>query len=596
MEKEVKNYVENIHDENYKKGFLQPLITGKNMIYDTGRKKESLSGNWRFQIDQYDTFLRSKWYQEIKEDNSGRELPLDYDFDYWEQVQVPSCWNVVQDKYLYYEGAGIYTRRFKYENRGERRVFLKIGAANYETRVFLNKQFLGYHRGGSTPFYLEVTDYLKKENRIHILVDNTRRKEFVPMTNTDWFNYGGLYRDVEIIRTPETFIRDFDIQLDSKNYENIIVKVEIEGSCKKGTARVVIPELAVNEEIVVQNGCGKRIIKARPELWSPENPKLYEVNISYNEDMIRERIGFRDIQVKGRDIYLNGEKVFFKGVACHEESVVNGKALTEEEIRENLRLAKEMNCNYLRLAHYPHSAKVARIADEMGIMLWEEIPVYWAIDFANPGTLQDAKNQLTELIKRDKNRASVVIWSVGNENPDTDERLEFMKELALEARKLDSTRLVSAACLVNHVENIIEDRLAQYLDIIGINEYYGWYEPDFSNLVEIVENSKPDKPVFITEFGAGARAGFRSKTNELFSEDYQEYIYRQQVKVLGQISYIKGLSPWILYDFRCPRRTNRYQQGYNLKGLLSKDKKYKKLAFYVMQGFYKEKMEGDLYE
>jgi len=588
-EKKVKNFVENIHDEEYKKAFYRPLLTSENMVYDIGREKESLNGNWRFQIDQNDTFLRSKWYQEVKEDASGREVPLDYDFDHWEEVKVPSCWNVMNDRYFYYEGTGIYTRKFKYKNRGEDRVFLKIGAANYETRVFLNRVFLGYHRGGSTPFYLEITDYLKKENRLHILVDNRRQAEFVPMTNTDWFNYGGLYRDVELIRTPETYLKDITLQLTGQNYDGIKITLEVDGTVKDGLAEVAIPELWITDKIEIKNGCGEKLIKARPELWSPENPKLYEVNIGYNGDEIRGKIGFRDIQVKGRDIYLNGKKLFFKGVACHEESVINGKALTEEEIRENFRLAKEMNCNYLRLAHYPHTEKAARIADEMGIMLWEEIPVYWAIDFANPATIQDAKNQLAEMIQRDKNRASVVIWSVGNENPDTDERLQFMKELALKAKELDPTRLVSAACLVNHVDNKIEDRLAEYLDIIGINEYYGWYDPDFNTLVEILENSKPDKPVFITEFGAGALAGHRGTINELFNEDYQGYVYQRQVEVLGQIPYIKGLSPWILYDFRCPRRTNRYQHGYNLKGLLSKDKRHKKLAYYVMKEFYKNK-------
>ena len=162
--------------------------------------------------------------------------------------------------------------------------------------------------------------------------------------------------------------------------------------------------MGIKKEISIVDGFGEIEFEATPELWSPENPKLYEVTLSYMNDSVTDKVGFREIAVKGTDIYLNGKKIFLKGVCAHEDSVYNGKAITEDEIRENFRLAKEMNCNYMRLAHYPHTEKAARIADEMGIMLWEEIPVYWAIDFRNPETYIDAENQLTELIKRDINR------------------------------------------------------------------------------------------------------------------------------------------------------------------------------------------------
>jgi beta-glucuronidase len=313
------------------------------------------------------------------------------------------------------------------------------------------------------------------------------------------------------------------------------------------------------------------------------------VEVSCGNDIIKEKIGFREIEVKGTDVYLNGNKIFLKGVSCHEESVVNGKALKEDEIIENLKIAKEMNCNYMRLAHYPHTEKTAKFADEMGIMLWEEIPVYWAIDFDNPVTLNDAENQLKELIRRDINRASVIIWSVGNENADTDSRLNFMKTLAIAAKEEDPTRLVSAACLVDHVENRIADRLADYLDIIGLNEYYGWYDPDFERLPACFNNSSITKPVVISEFGADACYGYRGTYDDMFTEDMQKDIYEKQIKTISTVEYVKGISPWILYDFRCPRRHNKIQRGYNLKGLFTRDKKHKKLAYYVMKQFYASK-------
>ena len=491
------------------------------------------------------------------------------------------------DKYFYYEGSIVFTRLFKYKNKGEKRVFIKFGAVNYEAKVFLNKQFVGMHKGGSTPFYIEVTDYLEELNRIIVVANNTRKRTNVPCENTDWFNYGGIYRDVELLRLPETFIKDFRIYLlKGSDYKQVQAYIRVDGSNNNGKAVLQIEELNVEREIEIKNGVGQIVMDLQPELWSPDNPKLYEVKVSYDGDSLNEKVGFREIKIEGTDIFLNGKKTFLKGVCTHEESVKNGKSITEDEIRENFQLAKEMNCNFMRLAHYPHTEKAARIADEMGIMLWEEIPVYWAIEFKNKETYKDAENQLTELILRDINRASVIIWSVGNENADTDDRLEFMSSLAKKAKELDAERLVSAACLVDHVELTIADRLADYVDVIGINEYYGWYEPDFSKLIKIFENSKPSKPVIISEFGADAKAGSRGTRDDLYTEDNQLEIYENQINTLSRIPYIKGINPWILYDFRCPRRLQVMQNYYNIKGLLSADKSYKKPSYYIMQKFY----------
>jgi len=219
--------------------------------------------------------------------------------------------------------------------------------------------------------------------------------------------------------------------------------------------------------------------------------------------------------------------------------------------------------------------------------LWEEIPVYWAIDFENQSTYEDAENQLCELITRDYNRASVIIWSVGNENADTDARLEFMKNLAGKVKSIDPSRLVTAACLVNHEKVRIEDRLTKYLDVIGLNEYYGWYKPNFEELEVLGRNSNPDKPVVISEFGAGAKAGHHGSVSEKFTEEYMEHVYEKQIRTIKKLDYVKGLTPWILYDFTCPRRQNRYQNGYNRKGLIAEDKETKKKAFFTLQSFYR---------
>jgi len=581
------NYSENIHSSTYEREYLSRQATCDDMLNISGRDVESLDGLWNFGIDQYDNCLRSRWYEEKYFDDDGRLYPVDYSFDRWERIKVPSCWNMLKERYFLYEGSAVYTRTFKYRNKGEKRVFIRFGAVNYDAKIFLNKKYIGMHKGGSTPFYFEVTGMLQEDNRLLVVANNTRKRTSIPCENTDWFNYGGIYRDVELIRLPETFIKDFYIYLKpGSGLKTIKATIRIDGIVKDGNALLEIPELGISKNISVKEGIGEVEFDAEPILWSPENPKLYTSQVSYLGDILSETVGFREIRVKGTDIYLNGKKIFLKGICAHEESVTNGKAVTDDEIRENFRLAKEMNCNYMRLAHYPHTEKAAKIADEAGIMLWEEVPVYWAIEFENPETYKDAENQLSELIKRDRNRASVIIWSVGNENADSDARFRFMSSLASKAKEIDPSRLVSAACLVNHVNLRIEDRLADCLDIIGLNEYFGWYEPDFAKLAVLFENSRPEKPVVITEFGADARSGERGTAEDLCTEDCQLSIYRKQVEAIGKIPYVKGTSPWILFDFRCPRRLHYLQDYYNIKGLLSADKRYKKPAFFVMKEFY----------
>ena len=588
MEEETRVFQNAIHNKDYSKDYEHLSVFAKDMIFSSGRDAESLDGYWGYGIDQYDTCVRAEWYKEECYDEEHRLIPVDYSFEEWPKMKLPCSWNMMREDLKLYEGPMVYTRTFSYEKHPGKRVFLKIGAANYVCKVFLNRQFTGMHKGGSTPFFIEIGPYLEQENRIILVCDNTRRSVQVPMENTDWFNYGGVYRSIELIEVPEIFIRDFKIGLvpDNDRYDQIFAEITLSGPVD-GEARIRIRDLDIDAKIPVRDGCGKVQLAASPALWSPKEPVLYDVSAEFGEDCVRDRVGFRSITVEGCDIRLNGRSIFLKGISCHEESVPNGKALTDGERMENLKIAKELGCNYMRLAHYPHHENMAKLADEIGILLWEEIPVYWAIDFENPATYADAKNQLSELIRRDFNRASVIIWSVGNENMDTEPRLNFMKNLAQTARDLDPTRKVSGACLVDYQKDIINDRLCEYLDIIGINEYCGWYEPDFDHLPNTLNNSRVGKPVIITEFGADAKSGHRGTSLDKGTEDCQAAIYRKQVDTLSKIPYIRGMTPWILYDFRCPRRLANIQNYYNLKGLLSADKTHRKMAFYILQDFYR---------
>lgn len=572
--------------ETYKSKLGQETASAETMIYDRFRKKESLNGDWHYAVDQYDTCVSQKWYEENYYDEGGNLLPIDYSFDEWDTMYLPCCWNTFDKMFMLYEGSMIFTRKFFFAKQNEdERVFLKIGAVNYICRVYINKKYVGMHKGGSTPFYFDITDFLEHSNRILIQADSTRRNEQVPPAVTDWFNYGGIYRDIEIIRVPKIHIKNFGIALvPNSGFKKIRAEVMLSENVDS-TAVLTINELGTSVEIPIKCGVGEIAFEASPELWSPENPKLYDVTLTCEKDSVRDRVGFREIRVQGMDILLNGKPIFLRGISCHEDSAPNGKALTDEERIENIRIAKELGCNFMRVAHYPHSERMSQLADEMGLLLWEEIPVYWAVYFDTKDTYYDAENQLCELMTRDYNRASVIIWSVGNENQDTDERLKFMGDLADFARRYDPTRPVSAACLVNFAKNAIEDRLEQYLDIIGLNEYCGWYAADFRTLPALFENSDPEKPVIITEFGADAMSGNRGTITDKGTEDCQAFVYEKQIENICKISYIKGMTPWILRDFRCPRRTAVTQKYYNTKGLVSAGGK-RKMAFGVLRDFY----------
>ncbi|KJY81922.1 glycosyl hydrolase family 2 [Vibrio galatheae] len=584
----AENAVECLHNEQYDAPYNLQNLNHEGMVFMGGRKTESLAGKWRFTLDLHDTGLRQKWFQIEPFDHETCTNPYDYDPHTGEEVTVPSCWQMEREKWFYFEGSAWYTRELDYQDvSSDENVFLRIGAANYDCKIFLNYQFVGNHYGGSTPFFADFTGKLNTgKNVIMICVNNARDKERIPMRNNDWFNYGGIHREIELVRTPKDYIKDLFIYLEPNGrFDTIHAELEVIGDVAE--VNLEIAELGINQSLPVAGGKASVDINVSPELWSPENPKLYDVRASLAAgDIVTDRVGFREVRVDGTTILLNGKSVYLRGINCHEDDEKLGRITNEYDIRRRFEHAKELNCNYMRLAHYPHHELAAQIADEVGIMLWEEIPVYWSIAFHSEQTRRDGKNQMLELIKRGRNRASTIIWSVGNENADTDERLHFMTDLVEATRNTDPTRLVSAACLVNHAKMKIEDRLADHLDIIGLNEYYGWYEEDFNDLLVLGENSAPTKPVVISETGAEGMLGSNAPKTGAFSEEYMANVYRQQTEFLPNLDYIKGFTPWILYDFRAERRQNPYQHGYNCKGLIGSDKQTRKKAFYVLRDFY----------
>lgn len=584
------------YDMPYKNG---PLLTAHPLPVTGERKTVSLDGPWHFSPDVFHSTVRARWFEEVKTNRNGLPIPFDYSFDEWNTIQVPGCWNDQKPEYALYEGPATYFRTFSYELAEKKRLFLRIGAANYETRIWLNGVYLGRHLGGFTPFAVEITEQIKPgENRLLVLVDDTRNNEQVPAGHYDWFNYGGIHRSVELVEVPQGYISDFQVQLSKEKlgYLEYHVIVEAESAEEAVQAELRIPELGIQENLTCHKRKeghyeGRGLLEIQEEtlkLWNLEHPYLYQVEMQYQEDVVRENVGFRRIKTQGREIFLNGEPIFLKGMCVHEESPKHRRAVTEADMEETIKTAKSLGCNFLRLTHYPHNENMAKLADCLGILLWEEIPVYWVLQFENPHTIQDAQNQLTELILRDWNRASVIIWSVGNENPDTDARYHFMSDLASLARNLDSTRLVAASCLIDMTELRIKDRLLEQLDVAGINEYYGWYLKDFESLETILNQYDGTKPIIITETGAEASGGKHGTKEEIYTEECQAEILRKQFETLFQYPFIRGITPWILYDYASMRRMNFMQKGYNLKGVITADRKHEKLACGIIRNAYQK--------
>lgn len=585
------------------------------MINISGRDVLTLNGKWNTILDPYENGYYDYRYEPYdrnpnptggyfldKQPSDKSEL-LEYNFDNSPVLTVPKDWNSQDSKLLYYEGTIWYRRLFEYTRKNPSdRIFIYFGAVNYETDVYLNGKKLGKHIGGFTPFQFEITEVLKEgKNSVVVKVDNKRQRDGVPTLNTDWWNYGGITRDVMVVSVPETFIADYFIQLAKGRNDLITGYVRVNGPSQVQKVKIEIPELkSVTEVTTGEDGLAKIEIPVKKlDCWSPFNPKVYRVTLSTVNETIHEKIGFRTIETRGTDILLNGEPVFLRGICIHEENPMRGgRAYSAEDARLLLGWAKELNCNYVRLAHYPHNENMARVADEMGILVWEEIPVYWTIRWDNPLTYKNAEDQLSAVINRDKNRASVIIWSMANETPVSEARTVFLTNLAAHARSLDDTRLISAALEVhrnpaNADERIVEDPFAGIVDIINFNQYVGWYDglPPLCDRIRWV--IPYDKPVMISEFGADALQGLHGDPLTRWTEEYQEDLYRRTLAMLSKIPQFRGLSPWILCDFRSPRRPlPGIQDGWNRKGLIGENGTKKK-AFYLLQEFYRQKEEGE---
>jgi beta-glucuronidase len=592
-----------------------PRVAPSSVIANLGgRPRQALDGRWHYVLDPFDAARRktrdrrSVWRDQIEQ--PGQTI-VEYEWDTSPQLKVPGDWNTQAAELLHYQGTAYFRRRFEAASpRPGRRVFLAFDAVSYRSTVWLNGQRLGGHEGGYTPFSFEVTTLLKAgRNVLVVRADNRHDDESLPAADFDWHNYGGITRSVWLAELPAIFVRHWSLRLEGEAgpAQRLVGTAQLDGSAAVGTPLVLeIAALGLRAEVQA-DGAGRARwslpVPAALERWSPERPILYDVVLSVGRDeaadVQRDRIGFRTLATRGSEVLLNGRPVFLRGISLHEEPLgaAGGRRVGDAEARALLQSAKDLGCNFVRLAHYPHGEAMLRVADAMGLLVWSEIPVYWEdVSYASAKTLALARTMFTEMIERDANRASVVMWSVANETPEIASRHAFLKDVVAHVRALDPSRLITAALNKNadidgtregQKAFVVDDPLGEVLDVIGVNQYEAWYSnltPEQLSTVSF--RSRWAKPLIVSEFGADAPLGYRADKAQRWSEDFQAHLYEHTLRMVDRIPGLAGVTPWVLKDFRSPRRWHgRFQQNWNRKGVISEDGQ-RKLAFDVLRRWY----------
>jgi beta-glucuronidase len=568
------------------------------LVASDHRPSISLDGDWHVLPDPYSNGLGGHYF----EDKSSDRNFIEYDFAKSPTLKVPGDWNTQRPDLLLYEGPLWYERHITLTPQPNTHSFLHIGAANYRAQAWLNGHLVCTHEGGFTAFDCDITSAAKPgDNSLVILVDSTRIADGVPTLKTDWYNYGGLTRDVYLVTVPNAFIDDFDLHLDRPTRTRIEGYIHVENAPANTSVSVTIPELHLHTTATTDATGRAAITLPAPNLtlWSPDTPKLYNVTLASGPDTLTDTIGFRTIETRDSQILLNGKPIVLNGVCIHAEAPFrSGRVSTDADVDTLLGWVKELHANFVRLAHYPHDERMTRAADKLGILVWSEVPVYWAEHFDDNSVYLKSQQQLAENIRRDRDKASVILWSIANETPTTPARTDFLTRSANFVHQQDPTRLVTAALLVRGEPNntkIIDDPLGKSLDVIGFNEYIGWYEKSAADADSYTWKLAPDladKPLIVSEFGGGAKAGLHGPTSDAdaqrWTEEFQANIYRHQIPMLHKIPNLRGSTPWILMDFRSPlRNLPGIQDGFNRKGLIS-DQGQKKAAFFILQEAYKD--------
>ena len=568
-----------------------------------------LSGIWQFALGT-DTLEEEKLKQPLEEP---------------ETMAVPASYNdqKAEERFREHYGFVYYQTCFEIPKvLLSERIMLRFGAVTQSAVVYLNGELLCKHKGGFLPFEAEINDRIRAgENLLTVAVDNridfstlpVGNEESVAMfgealspfesvkqtkvrpqnyPNFDFFNYAGIHRPVKIYTTPKSYIKDITI-VSSVNGEDAIVQHHIltEG---KGDAKVQIFDECGGLVAEAEGACEGELLIPKVQLWQPGAAYLYTMRVEFGEDKYVEEFGVRTVEVKDEQFLINGKPFYFKGYGKHEDSEVHGRGINEPFNVKDIALMKWMGANSFRTSHYPYSEEMLRLCDREGIVVIGETPAVglnfpnikedWYRDLSR--TKEHHKEVICDMIARDKNHASIVMWSIANE-PDTAARAEsayaYFKPLYDLTHEKDPQNRPVTVVVCNN--DYVKDLVAPAMDVICMNRYYGWYifggNLDAARQAITVEMEywkEKKKPVIITEYGADCVAGLHAVVPNMFSEEYQVEYYKTMNDVFDQYSFVVGEHTWNFADFATIQGLMRVDG--NKKGLFTRERRPKLAAHY----------------
>lgn len=594
---------------------LSPRFTPLYPHESATRSVRDLSGLWDFRLDPKDEGERLGWSDGFRAD---RRIP------------VPCSWNDLFDDSHDYFGTAWYQTRFHAAPvAADRRMLLRFGSAVYRAKAWLNGQFLGEHLGGHLPFIFDTTRALipGEPNRLVVMVENRLAidrvptvpdtkdfrlyQEDLPETSYDFFPYSGLHRPVWLYSVPAIRIEDITVVTQGTPQATAVeVQLLVSGGWS-GTAHVQLSangETAAAATITVSGGAGSVTFPVPgARLWNPADPFLYHLAIRIGERGLTDEyvmpVGLRTVGVEGEALLLNGKAIQLRGFGKHEDFILHGRGLDLAVLVRDFELLKWIGANSFRTSHYPYAEEAMMLADHYGFLVIDETPGV-SLTFSDPADViaargRQLKDDITDLVSRDKNHACVVLWSVANE-PLTKpfHSLEdapadavakgstFFTEMFAHIRGLDSTR---PATLVSLHNGPVE--WASQGDVICTNSYNGWYAVSgrqvdaaatLARELRALHEKTGAKPMIVTEFGADAMPGVHAEPAEMWTEDYQSELIAIYLDVLDKLPFVIGTHPWAFADFKTSQSIMRVG-SLNLKGVFTRDRRPKEAARMLMQ-------------
>ncbi len=568
----------------------------------------SLDGKWNFVIDPQERGLDWCQYQvrnpiEPYPEGAG-DLHKYYEDLLLDEVDVPGCWQFYKPEYKWYQGTAFYIRTFKKpELEPGERIFLHFAGVCFRARVWLNGNEIEVSDVPYLPLEAEVTRLLEEDNYLTVRIEGDSRPDDT-LPQFGWMNYAGIIRSVKLFTTGR------------KRFNLVMLESELNIAQKTGKLKVKIKSdigfssgeklvwtlegrgVSLEEVIEMPSNGTEYFFKTQfteVDFWSPDTPALYVFSLKWfardgqEMDNYRKQIGFREFVAEKGKFFLNGNPIFLRGISRHNIHPEFGMSLPLEAIRADLEMIVDMGCNAIRLPHYPQDTEVLDECDRLGLLTWVEIPVYWDAPLENRVTRQRMLEQLELMLKRDFNHPSVAIWSMANEiHSDRAETLDCFRKARALIRHYDSKRPITFASWPRDADANLGLKM---VDICCLNRYRGWYDPDYEKIgkeLDEVCRFYPDKPVFLSEFGAGAQPGRHDREHGKWSEEYQADILEKILKIARK--HACGASIWVLCDFADPSRVSmKMTRGFiNNKGLVSEDRQYKKMAFDRVKQIYNQ--------